>query len=97
MLGLELLMGGPAAVARAAVGTMVGHLWWWRVWSEGGAGGAAWARAPAGVRAWFSASPAVGGGTAAGGVHVFPPRNREQPRTTTTGYNWGSGHRLGNQ
>lgn len=41
-------------------------------------------------------------GEASGGVHVFAPRNRPlggssgSSTSTTTGYNWGSGTRLGN-
>ncbi|KAJ7931321.1 Der1-like family-domain-containing protein [Mycena leptocephala] len=32
MLGFDLLLGGPGAVATSLPGAVVGHLWWWSVW-----------------------------------------------------------------
>ena len=94
MLGIELLMGGPAAVARAAVGTIVGHLWWWRVWNVGGPTGASWAKAPVWVRRYISA-PTAPPAPPSAGFHVRPPRNAQQPAASTSGHSWGHGQRLG--
>ncbi|KAK0232038.1 Der1-like family-domain-containing protein [Armillaria nabsnona] len=104
MLAVEFLMGGPAAAGRAVVGTVVGHLWWWRVWSAGDAQGAAWARAPRWVKDLVGSRTVSGGSGSASGVHVYPPRTRGGASGSGTGsssgisrgYNWGSGQRLGN-
>ncbi|KIY69910.1 DER1-domain-containing protein [Cylindrobasidium torrendii FP15055 ss-10] len=91
MLGIECLMGGPQAMAKAAVGTLVGHVWWWRVWSLGGPGGAQWARAPAWVRGLVGSNvPREGAG-----YRVVNPGAHQQPQATATGSSWGRGHRLG--
>jgi Derlin-2/3 len=114
MVGMDLVMGGPAAAASGVVGLVVGHGWWWGIY--GGAGGRgsleSLGRAPAWVKNFVSDGPpdVAGAGGAAnagegaadpgpiGGVHVITPRSRttgSSSSSTTTGYQWGSGQRLG--
>lgn len=107
MVAMDLLMAGPAAAASGIVGLVVGHGWWWGVF--GGPGGRGvlerWAKAPSWVKNFVSDGPpelAAGAGAApSGGVHVTPPRPRAGAgpgsggSATTTGYQWGSGQRLG--
>ncbi|KAJ7150892.1 Der1-like family-domain-containing protein [Mycena crocata] len=113
MLGMDLIMGGPGAVAVALPGAVVGHLWWWGVWGPelGGAGGVLqpWGAAPQWLRDWMGEgnAPPPGargpagttGANAGGGVHIVPPRRQATEAaaagTSTTGYNWGSGKKLG--
>ncbi|KAJ7484322.1 Der1-like family-domain-containing protein [Mycena latifolia] len=112
MLGMDLLIEGPGAVAAALPGAVIGHLWWWGVWGPevGGAGGVLqqWSAAPQWLREWMgqgNATPpsargpgGTTGANAGGGVHVVPPRRQVQEaraETTTTGYNWGHGQKLG--
>jgi len=109
LLALDFLMGGPRVAAQSVAGAAVGHLWWWSVWggrlgSQGIWG--AYASAPQWMRNLMGERnpgrpPTGAGGTAAGlargGVHVTAPR---RPATsggssTTTGYTWGAGQRLG--
>ena len=105
MVGMDLLMGGPAAAAVGVVGLVVGHGWWWGIY--GGAGGRGWlerwGKAPAWVRNFVDGPSGVGSAGAGGagpgpigGVHVVAPRARTGAgSSTTTGYQWGSGQRLG--
>ncbi|KAJ7096055.1 Der1-like family-domain-containing protein [Mycena epipterygia] len=114
MLGMDLLIGGPGAVAVALPGAVIGHLWWWGVWGPqvGGAGGVLqqWSAAPQWLRNWMgegNAPPPTArrpdgttGANAGRGVHIIPPRRpvteaRAANPAATTGYNWGSGQRLG--
>ncbi|KXN80930.1 Derlin-2 [Leucoagaricus sp. SymC.cos] len=108
MIGMDLLMGGPATAALAIAGAVAGHAWLWGVWgmSLGSAGPLArYARAPRWLADWLDGpdrrSPQTGGTgaggarMAAGGVHVVPPR-RVQESGSSSGYNWGAGRRLGN-
>ncbi|EGO03437.1 hypothetical protein SERLA73DRAFT_174913 [Serpula lacrymans var. lacrymans S7.3] len=105
MLGMDLLMGGTGAAAQGVSGMIVGHLWWWFVWGSGtGAGGAeqgrlaGYGQAPGWLRNWFgetSITPSTG--MHRDGVTSYAPRRRaeESAGAPRTGYNWGSGHRLG--
>lgn len=101
-------MAGPAVAAQSVAGAVVGHLWWWSVW--GGRLGSqgiwsAYASAPEWLRNLFGErrsvqAPAAGGmgaGLAQAGVHVTAPRRTAASgrSSTTTGYAWGSGQRLG--
>jgi Derlin-2/3 len=101
-------MAGPTLAAQSVAGAAVGHLWWWSVW--GGRLGSqgiwsAYASAPEWLRNLIGerdpSQPPTAGGTAAGlargGVHVTAPRRPAAPggSSTTTGYSWGSGQRLG--
>ncbi|KAF8871167.1 Der1-like family-domain-containing protein [Gymnopilus junonius] len=105
MIGLDLLMAGPQVAAQSVAGAVVGHAWWWSVWGgELGSQGllGAYSRAPQWMRNLVGETnappPPAAGGTAAGlaraGIHVQAPRQAPQP-ATTSGYNWGSGRRLG--
>jgi len=92
MIVMDLLMAGPAAAALAIAGAIVGHFWWWTMWSaERGRRPLLepYSHAPAWMR-WI-----VGDGTGPagvrGGVQVIPPRN--PAGGSTFGYNWGSGGR----
>ncbi|CAK5272038.1 unnamed protein product [Mycena citricolor] len=111
-LGMDLLMGGPGAVAQSLPGAVVGHLWWWGVWgpNTGGEGGilAQWGAAPRWLREWMgqrdtSTSARTAAGTsranAGSGIHIVPPRRPAESgaSTSTSGYNWGTGQKLGSQ
>jgi len=107
MVGMDLLMSGPAAAAGGVVGLVVGHGWWWGIFGGRGGRGSLerWGRAPGWVKSLVSDGPpdapgvARDAGAARGpiaGVHVMAPR----PTTgggsaTTTSYQWGTGQRLG--
>ena len=109
LIAMDLLMGGPKFAAQSVAGAAVGHLWWWSVWGGNlGSEGiwAPYASAPQWMRNLIgernAGRPPTAGGSAAGlargGIHVTAPR---RPATaggssTTTGYSWGSGQRLGN-
>ncbi|KAG5636491.1 hypothetical protein H0H81_007825 [Sphagnurus paluster] len=111
VIGMDLLMGGPAYAAQAVAGAVVGHAWWWSVWgSTPGVRGALsrYAVAPAWMRNLIGEGgappppPGQAGAGVAGGVHIVPPRRTlVTPGPTTggssgSGYNWGSGRKLGN-
>jgi len=107
-LAIDFLESGPAAVATGVSGLVVGHIWWWGVW--GGVIGsvssngvlAPYGVAPRWMRRFFGDDPDIGAQaprTGVDGVYVTPPR-RQLPSqggtgTTTSGHNWGTGHRLG--
>jgi len=108
LIALDFLMAGPTFAAQSVAGAVVGHLWWWSVWggrlgSQGIWG--AYASAPGWLRNLFgerrSGQPPAAGGVAAGlaqaGIHVTAPRRTAASggSSTTTGYGWGSGRRLG--
>lgn len=81
-------------------GMIVGHLWWWSVWGAGtGAGGvgqgrlASYGLAPRWLKDWFGEREGERRSTNRGGYQVHAPRQAAEARGT--GYNWGSGQRLG--
>ncbi|KAJ7222055.1 Der1-like family-domain-containing protein [Mycena haematopus] len=96
MLGMDLLMFGPGAVAASLPGALIGHLWWWGVWGSeiGGAGGVLqpWSVAPRWLREWMGegnapppgarAPDGATGANSGGGVRVIPPR---RPAEATPG------------
>lgn len=111
LLGMDLLNGGPKVAAQSLPGALIGHLWWWAIWSNdariGGQGGplVEYGRAPAWVADWFgerrsggTSAPGAGrGANSDSGVHVVPPRRRaEEGAPETHGHRWGGGQRLGN-
>jgi Derlin-2/3 len=108
MIGMDLLMGGPGAAAQSVAGAAVGHFWWWGIWgSTAGAQAGVlepFGRAPRWMRNLVgegqnSGTGAGAGAGTAGGVHVIPPRQAAGASggtSTSRGYNWGSGQRLGN-
>ncbi|KAF8999126.1 DER1-domain-containing protein [Cyathus striatus] len=105
MIAMDLILAGRGAAMFTVAGCIVGHLWWWGVWggSTGSEGRFAVAgRAPQWVRSLVGEAnqpPPVhqpqGGAAAAlrqAGIEVVAPRRAS---STTTGYQWGSGRRLG--
>ncbi|KAJ7753833.1 Der1-like family-domain-containing protein [Mycena metata] len=96
MLGMDLVMGGPGAVAVALPGAVVGHLWWWGIWGPevGGAGGilSQWGAAPRWLREWMQQPEAAPpgarradgttGANSGSGVHIIPPRRSLQTSST---------------
>jgi Derlin-2/3 len=109
MIGMDLLMGGPQAAAQAVAGAVAGHAWLWSVWGTTFAAAgplADHARAPRWLANWLDgpvrrspqggATSAGGARLAAGGVHVVPSR-RAQVSGSSSGHQWGSGHRLGSE
>ncbi|KAJ7154604.1 Der1-like family-domain-containing protein [Mycena filopes] len=98
MLGMDLLMGGPGAVANALPGAVVGHLWWWGVFGPelGGAGGplSEWGAAPRWLRDWMgepagappgpTRADGTTGANSGSGVHIIPPRRTLQTTTAPT-------------
>ncbi|KAJ7669409.1 Der1-like family-domain-containing protein, partial [Mycena polygramma] len=99
MLGMDLLMAGPGAVAVALPGAVIGHLWWWGVWGPelGGAGGVLqpWSAAPQWFRDYMgegNAPPPTArgpngttGANAGQGVHIIPPKRQVEDRGAGTG------------
>jgi Derlin-2/3 len=94
---MDLIMGGPGAAAVGVTGAVVGHLWWWIIYGEGGRGLPSLRHlgsAPSWVRTLVS--DGVGPGAVGAGVHVVPSRQQRGASAPTTGYNWGgAGNRLG--
>ncbi|KAG6810651.1 hypothetical protein H0H92_010914 [Tricholoma furcatifolium] len=84
IIGMDLLMGGPAYAAQAVAGAVVGHLWWLAVWDGqvGSRGGVlqAWLTAPAWMRNLVGEGnrppppPGQAASNSGGGVHVSAPR-----------------------
>ncbi|KAF8632163.1 hypothetical protein AX17_004904 [Amanita inopinata Kibby_2008] len=101
MIAMDLLMAGPAAAAQGIAGAVVGHFWWWSVWGTGAPGQRplleSFGRAPGWLRSLIGGDgPAAAGGGPVGGVHVIPPRRPAAADSgSTSGYNWGTGQRLG--
>lgn len=93
LIAMDLVMGGPSAAASSLTGILVGHLWWWGVWESRALQN--YAQAPLWLKGFVDneTGPTVPPGS---GVHVIPPRARQQRQEGNgSGYNWGSGHRLG--
>jgi len=95
MVAMDFVMGGPGAAAAGVVGLVVGHGWWWGIY--GGLGGRGslerWGKAPGWVKLLVRDRPEA---RMAPGVHVTAPRGRQAGGSATaTGYQWGSGQRLG--
>ncbi|KAL4243789.1 Derlin [Abortiporus biennis] len=99
LIALDLIMGGPHAAAQSVTGAVVGHLWWWSVWDNRAL--ESLGRAPQWLKniVGNSDGPSSGGsvGGSGSGVHVIPPRRvrEQQEQGRSSGYNWGSGQRLG--
>jgi len=87
LVAIDFIIGGKGAALSALSGILVGHLWWWGVWESRAL--QELGRAPGWMRALIDTLPPPG---ATGGSSSHSRR----PGTQTTGYSWGSGHRLGN-
>ncbi|KAH8116049.1 DER1-domain-containing protein [Phellopilus nigrolimitatus] len=100
LVGLYLVTGGPKAAANALTGVISGYAWWYLVHSdEAGRPGAEFARAPAWLQSLIGGRgervvPGVGQVLNAGGARAAAA-GRATARTAMGGYNWGTGHRLG--
>ena len=90
LVAMDFVIGGKDAALSALSGILVGHLWWWGVWESRAL--RELGTAPGWMRALIDTPPPPGPVPGASGA--FPPRSR-RPATQTTGYNWGTGHRLG--
>lgn len=91
LVAIDFIVGGKEAALSAMTGILVGHLWWWGVWEsralrEIGA-------APSWLRSLIETPPPPGPAPSTVGGTSSRPR---RPGAQTTGYNWGSGQRLGN-
>ncbi|TFK70103.1 DER1-domain-containing protein [Pluteus cervinus] len=111
MLGLDLLMGGTSAAAESVVGALVGHLWWWGVWGSGeDAGGRGYLDEMGRAPGWFKGL--IGEREGRDALQLARERGaRQDPlqsplsgtattsiaRGSGSGYNWGSGRRLGSR
>jgi len=89
LVAIDFVVGGKGAALSALSGILVGHLWWWGVWESRAL--QELGRAPGWMRAFIDTLPSPGPG-ASGGSSSHLRRSGAQ----MTGYNWGSGHRLGN-
>jgi Derlin-2/3 len=89
LIAMDLITGGPGAAACSITGILVGHLWWLGVWKTRALEGIG--RAPSWLKALIGRNlpPTIPG------VHVVPPRAPQPVTQRGTGYNWGSGQRLG--
>lgn len=93
LIAMDFIMAGPAAAATSVTGAVVGHLWWWGVHNTRAM--RSYSVAPAWLSNWIDGPRRPEGATSSGGVHVVPPRRREEPGVAM-GHTWGSGQRLGN-
>ncbi|GJJ08449.1 hypothetical protein Clacol_002667 [Clathrus columnatus] len=86
-------MGGQLALAQSLTGLLTGHAWFLLAWRDEEARRSFVARAPIWLTRFISNRRAVAPGT----TGPQPPgfRARGQETATPTGYNWGTGHRLG--
>jgi len=86
LVAIDFVSGGKGAALSALSGILVGHLWWWGVWESRAL--QEFGRAPGWMRAFIDTpTPGASGGSFSRSM---------RPGGRTTGYNWGSGHRLGN-
>ncbi|KAF7975692.1 hypothetical protein HWV62_8807 [Athelia sp. TMB] len=111
MVAMDLALAGTSTAAAGVVGLVTGHAWWWAVFGgELGRGPLAReARAPGWLKRLLGDGPeerpVVGrrregedehaGPGPVDGVHIVRPAGRAAPGGSTTGYQWGAGHRLG--
>jgi len=91
LVAIDFIIGGKEAALSALSGILVGHLWWWGVWESRAL--QELGRAPGWMRAFIDTLPPPGPAPGASGSSSSHSRGRG---ARTTGYNWGSGHRLGN-
>ena len=102
LTAMDLLMGGPAAATQSVTGAIIGHLWYMAVYGDDGRGIPAiraFAQAPGFIQALVGTGPRIAQ-MGSSGVHVPAPRQRAGDSASagrSTGYNWGSGNRLGSE
>lgn len=89
LVAIDFVIGGKEAALSALTGIIAGHLWWWGVWESRAL--RELGTAPGWLKALIETSPPPGPAPGAPGGSSRPRR----PGAQTTGYDWGSGHRLG--
>ena len=103
LLAINVING---RASESVTGMIVGHLWWWLVWGAGtGAGAveqgrfASLALAPRWLRDWFGEREGEHRAANREGYQVHAPRQGAEQAAAprTTGHNWGSGQRLGDE
>ena len=92
LIAMDFFISGPSAAAISVTGAVVGHLWWWGVHDTRAL--RSYASAPTWLSNWIDGPRRPEGARSSGGVHVVPPRRREEPGAPA-GHSWGSGQRLG--
>ncbi|TDL22063.1 DER1-domain-containing protein [Rickenella mellea] len=96
LLGMDLVTGGTGAAASSLTGLIAGHAWWYLVHSdESGRPGRAYATAPAWLWRIVGDGPEVAGAARGGRVVGAATAAAREATQRTTGYNWGTGNRLG--
>jgi hypothetical protein len=90
LVAIDFVIGGKQAALSALTGIIVGHLWWWGVWESRAL--RELGTAPGWMKALIETPPPPG--TTPGSSGGSSSRSR-RPGAQTTGYSWGSGHRLG--
>ncbi|KAH8825339.1 Der1-like family-domain-containing protein [Flagelloscypha sp. PMI_526] len=100
-------MGGPRMAALTMAGLVSGHIWSWAIWGDyaahaGGGRFRGWGVAPRWLVRWIGGTRGVDRDAREdqGPVRVTRPRrfinpDTDAPASSTTGYSWGSGQRLG--
>jgi len=103
LVGLDLIMAGPEAAAASVTGIITGYVLWMLEWKETPGSpppgsGRVFGRAPGWLKSIVGDGAVIPpSGASRPGYAVQPPRNVPPPaESTTTGYNWGTGRRLGN-
>ncbi|KAF8324284.1 DER1-domain-containing protein [Cantharellus anzutake] len=97
LVALDFILAGPQAAAASVTGIITGYVLWMLEWKE--TPGRVFGRTPGWLRAIVGDGAVIPpSGATRGGYTVRPPRTRDVPASsTTTGYDWGSGRRLGNE
>ena len=92
------MIDGPGAAAISVSGAIVGYLWWWVIYGEGGRGLPGireFGRAPSWVRALLGERRST---VTATGELVVPGRQRRGSYSRLRGHEWGGGgQRLGSR
>lgn len=88
LVAIDFVIGGKEAALSALTGIIVGHLWWWGVWDSRAL--REFGTAPDWLRTFIETPPPLGPAPGAPGGSSSRSRG-----TQRTGYNWGSGNRLG--
>ena len=99
---LDLIMAGPEAAAASVTGIITGYALWMLEWRETPGSpppgsGRVFGRAPGWLKAIVGDGAVIPpSGTSRPGNTVQPPTRDASSGSMTTGYNWGTGRRLGN-
>ncbi|KAF8526037.1 DER1-domain-containing protein [Hysterangium stoloniferum] len=95
LVALDGVMGGKQTLARSLTGLVAGHAWWLLAWRDAAAQQSSFARAPGWLRSLIP-SPTAAAGATGPQPRAFgtAPRAAARPGRPT-GYQWGTGRRLG--